>query len=100
MKNLLSMIAVIATLLFTTQVKAQQKPEAKSLLWEVSGNGLSKPSYIYGTIHMMCAPDFILQDKIKKVFGNAEELVMELNFTDPAEIAALQKNNDLFRSTK
>lgn len=91
MKNFLSTIAVIATLLFTTQVKAQQKSNAKSLLWEVSGNDLSKPSYIYGTIHMICTPDFIMQDKTKKAFANAEELVMELNFDDPAELAALQK---------
>jgi len=91
MKNFLSTIAVIATLLFTIKVKAQQKLNAKSILWEVSGKGLSKPSYIYGTIHMICAPDFIMHDKTKKAFGDAEELVMELNFTDPAEMAALQK---------
>lgn len=91
MKNFLNTIAVIATLLLTIQVKAQQKSNDRSLLWEVSGKDLSKPSYIYGTIHMICAPDFIMHDKTKKAFGNAEELVMELNFTDPAEIAELQK---------
>ena len=30
-----------------TKVSAQQK----SLMWEISGNGLKAPSYLYGTVH-------------------------------------------------
>jgi uncharacterized protein YbaP (TraB family) len=26
-----------------------------TLLWKISGNGLEKPSYLFGTIHMLCA---------------------------------------------
>jgi uncharacterized protein YbaP (TraB family) len=26
----------------------------KSLLWKISGNGLNKPSYLFGTIHLTC----------------------------------------------
>ncbi|MEQ7798335.1 TraB/GumN family protein [Pedobacter sp. ASV1-7] len=92
MKSLISTLAVIATLLFTIHLKAQEKQATKSLLWEISGKGLTNPSYIYGTIHMMCEPDFNIKDKTKKAFEKAEELVMELNFTDPAEIAELQKS--------
>src|SRR5215217_1416430 len=92
MKNLISTIAVIATFLFTIQLKAQEKPAKKSLLWEISGKGLTKPSYIYGTIHMICGPDFIIKDKTKKALEKSEALVMELDFTDPKEIAELQKS--------
>lgn len=91
MKTLLSTIAIIAIFLFTVQVKAQQKIKNQSLLWEVSGNGLSKPSYIYGTIHMICEPDFIMHDKTKQAFAKSDQLIMEVNFTEPAEAAALQK---------
>lgn len=92
MKTLLSTIAFIITFLFTAEVMAQQPSTEKSLLWEVSGKGLNKPSYIYGTIHMICGPDFIIHDKTKKALNNAEELVMELNFTDPAELAEVQRS--------
>ena len=34
------------------QSEAVQANE-KSLLWVISGNGLDKPSYLYGTIHMI-----------------------------------------------
>lgn len=91
MKTLLSTIALIITLSFSICVKAQRKSTAKSLLWEVSGKDLSKPSYIYGTIHMICEPDFVLQAKTTRAFSSSDELVLELNFTDPAEMAAIQK---------
>ncbi|SMC70018.1 TraB/GumN family protein [Pedobacter africanus] len=83
--------ALCTTLLLTGAAKAQSKNNGNSLLWEVSGKGLAKPSYIFGTIHMMCPADFNIADKTKKAFGTAEELIMEVNFTDPAEMAELQK---------
>ncbi|TCC95046.1 TraB/GumN family protein [Pedobacter hiemivivus] len=92
MKNLFCTLLLIATLIFTVNIKAQQKQSAKSLLWEVSGNGLTKPSYIYGTIHMICEPDFLISDKTKSAMTSADNLVLELNFTDPSEITELQKS--------
>jgi uncharacterized protein YbaP (TraB family) len=55
-------------LLFSfTQLAAQ--PPKSSLLWEINGNGLQKPSYMFGTFHIMCKPDFsvteVLENKIK-----------------------------------
>ncbi|MBC8172521.1 MAG: TraB/GumN family protein, partial [Chitinophagales bacterium] len=29
-----------------------------SLLWEISGNGLTKPSYLFGTVHLIDKKDF------------------------------------------
>lgn len=92
MKNLISTLTVIITFLLTVHLKAQEKQVTNSLLWEVSGKGLSKPSYIYGTIHMICEPDFIIQDKTKLAFEKSEELVMEINLSDPLELAELQKS--------
>src|SRR5436853_3718333 len=42
---------------------AQEKNE-KTLLWQVSGNGLEKPSYLFGTIHMICSEDAVLSDSL------------------------------------
>lgn len=91
MKNLLATLAVIATVLFTVHAKAQKKLTEKSLLWEISGKGLTKPSYIYGTVHMICEADFVMQDKTTRALKNSDELVLELNYTNPSEVAALQK---------
>lgn len=39
-----------------------------SLLWEISGNGLEKPSYIFGTIHLIAQNDFVVRKEIDSVF--------------------------------
>lgn len=84
-------ISILGLCFFTKSTSAQQKKDPNSLLWEVSGNGLTKPSYIYGTIHMICTPDFIWNDKTKKAMNDADQLVLELNLNDPAELKALEK---------
>jgi uncharacterized protein YbaP (TraB family) len=88
--NLLS-ISILGLCAFTKNTTAQQKKDPNSLLWEISGKGLSKPSYLYGTIHMICAPDFNLNDRTKNAMDHAEQLVLELNFKDPAELKAMEE---------
>ncbi|RKS96786.1 TraB/GumN family protein [Chryseobacterium defluvii] len=67
------------------------KAQDKSILWEISGNGLSQPSYLLGTIHVMCKKDFEMKPKVLKALEKSESLVMEINYTDPGEMTALQK---------
>ncbi len=56
---------------------------ANSLLWKISGAGLSKPSYLFGTIHMICADDFVWTNVMQKAFGSAEKLCLEMDLDDP-----------------
>lgn len=57
-----------------------------SLLWEVNGNGLKEPSYLFGTFHLMCKGDIVISEQLKKAFGNAAAVYMELDMDDPAVI--------------
>lgn len=62
-------------------------PENKdnnSLLWEISGNGLQKPSYIYGTFHMMCKDDIRFGENVQKAINGAEEVYFEMDLDDPS----------------
>ncbi len=52
-----------------------------SLLWEITGNGLEKPSYLFGTIHLTC--DATLSDKVKRALDNTAQLVLEVDMDDP-----------------
>jgi len=54
-----------------------------SLLWQLSGNGLVKPSYIYGTIHSICQDDLYVSDKLESSFSKCEKLVLEIDIDDP-----------------
>src|SRR6478736_8275763 len=49
-----------------------------SLLWEISGNGLEKPSYLYGTIHTGDERVFAFGDSAKIAWDNTEVMVGEL----------------------
>jgi uncharacterized protein YbaP (TraB family) len=93
MKNLVKLGFAALLSISTMTAKAQKATPSNdnSLLWEVSGNGLSKPSYITGTFHILCSKDFEVKSKVLKALEKSENFVMEINYTDPAEIKSLQK---------
>ncbi|QSW87045.1 TraB/GumN family protein [Flavobacterium endoglycinae] len=93
MKNIFNLFAVFLMMFLGSKMIAQSEPmkTEDSLLWEVSGNGLSKPSYLYGTIHMICSSDYFLSDKTKKAFEASEKLVLEINVADPKEFSEMQQ---------
>jgi uncharacterized protein len=62
-----------------------------TLLYEVSGNGLSQPSYLYGTFHLVCPNDLILTDATKKAVSDAQQLYLEIDMDDPAMQSSMMK---------
>jgi uncharacterized protein len=54
-----------------------------ALLWQVSGKGLSSPSYVYGTIHIICKEDFQFSGTLKEKFREAKNIYLELDMDDP-----------------
>jgi uncharacterized protein YbaP (TraB family) len=78
-KLLASFAALFACII---HVSAQTRLE-KTLLWEISGNGLAKPSYIYGTIHLMCPEDLHVSETLQKTFSATKELFLEIKTDDP-----------------
>ncbi len=55
----------------------------KSLLWKISGNGLEKPSYMYGTIHILDSAYFYMEEIVKVRFVECDKLVTEVDTDDP-----------------
>jgi hypothetical protein len=75
-------ILAIWLLCFTHQLSAQvsEYPLKKSsLLWKIEGQGLSAPSYLFGTMHMIEHDYFFFPEKLEKLMLNTEELVMEID---------------------
>jgi uncharacterized protein YbaP (TraB family) len=73
-----SMIAITAL--------AQKNNTDNTLLWKISGNGLKKPSYLFGTIHMLCADDAVLSDSLKNVIKNVQEVYFEVDLDNMFEM--------------
>lgn len=65
----------------TTKAPAKEEKLANSLLWKISGNGLEKPSYLFGTIHMTC--NYQLSDKLKDAFAQTDQIALEIDMDDP-----------------
>ncbi|TAE64417.1 MAG: TraB/GumN family protein [Bacteroidetes bacterium] len=80
-------IACIALFLFVTAF-AQNK---NTLLWKVEGNGLSEPSYLYGTLHLVCPQDLVIDSAIARAFAKTNALFLEVKLDDPAVMLTFQK---------
>lgn len=95
MKNVFTALSLFM-LAFLTSCSPQQKLTEKtasenSLLWEISGNGLEKPSYLFGTFHMMCKDRFLIKDKVTSALEKTEQTVLEINFSDMSQMTEMQK---------
>jgi len=64
-------MTVLVTLFFIVSAQAQ-------LLWKVSGNGLTKPSYLFGTHHLIEKDQLKDFDKIQDLAGNSDVVVGEM----------------------
>ena len=78
MKHFFIVLSLISATIF---VNAQQE---NSLMWEISGNGLQKPSYVFGTIHMICKEDFFMPSVVTDKFKASDKVFLEMDMDDPA----------------
>ena len=64
--------------------KIPTNKDDNTLLWEISGNHLSKPTYLFGTFHLMCKEDIHFSKELRMAIKNAEEVYFEMDLDDPA----------------
>ena len=57
-------------------------PGNQSLFWVIRSKESDKPSYLYGTIHVISSEDYFLGANVKDKLLNADKLVMEVDLND------------------
>jgi uncharacterized protein len=70
------------------------KPQAESfntLLYEISGNGLKKPSYLFGTMHILCEDDAVLSSNLKQIVRGVDKVYFELDMDNLQEMLGAMK---------
>ena len=72
-----------------------QQPAYNSLLWEISGGGLSKPSYLYGTMHVSKKIAFNLSDTFFIALKKAD--VVSLEFDPDTWMKEMADDGELFQ---
>lgn len=67
---------------------AAERPsqQEKTLLWEISGNGLKQASYLFGTMHLLCAADAKISDSLQFSIDRAGEVYFEIDMDNMAEV--------------
>ncbi len=73
------MLRYILLLVLPLTIMAQTKKEYQGLLWKISGNGLEKPSYLYGTMHVSNRVAFHLGETFFDALESADIIALETN---------------------
>ena len=62
-----------------------------TLLWKISGHGLHFPSYLFGTMHILCAEDAVLSASLKDVIQKCKKVYFEIDLDDMNEMIGAMK---------
>lgn len=90
---------------WATQAFSQTATNASSLLWKIEGKGLSKPSYLYGTMHSKKKQVYefnqVVLDKINECDAFVGELALEpANMEKAAKLFLLPEGKSLSKLVK
>lgn len=90
-------IVILLVSLFSFEVAGQNHLES-TLLWRISGNGLRKPSYLYGTMHLRDKRVFNFADSVLMKFDECEAFSLEIDLDSAVrEMIMAQYNNNEFK---
>lgn len=73
----------------TKSADLQYKPLENALLWEIKGAGISKPSYLYGTIHIIDTKDYFLPKGTMAAIDASDKVVFEINMAEMSDMSAM-----------
>ncbi len=73
------LIAALTVISVFSQQKNESPKKYQGLLWEIMGKGLSKPSYLFGTMHVSNKLAFHLSDSFYSAIKSVEVVALETN---------------------
>ncbi len=85
-KSSIQAIFLLVGLLISCSATAQQK----SLLWEISGNGLQQPSYLFGTYHLLTDAYLNELPHVQKAFGSSRAVMVEVEMDSSIQQKVMQ----------
>lgn len=64
--------------------RVDPKRNNQSLLWKITRDDMARPSYLFGTIHLLCKADLIWTSAMKKSLEACQEICFEMDMDDPS----------------
>ena len=93
MRKILTLFATLVCVVSMTwaqpQVDEKYLPTEKSLLWEISGNELSTPSYLFGTIHIINKEDYFFTPTMENALKGTEGVAFEIDMEDMTDFSKI-----------
>lgn len=86
MKHIIGLVFIFSIGLGCTaqlQPKLNINKDNNTVMWQISGNGLKRPSYLYGTFHLMCKDDIHFSNQMKEAIKRSDKVYMEMDMDDP-----------------
>ncbi len=78
-KRIVFVVLVLFVLAGNSNAQKSKAAKYPSLLWEITGNGLKKPSYLFGTMHVSNKMVFHLGDSFYNALKSVDAVALELN---------------------
>lgn len=69
----------------------EHTPLDNSLLWEITGNGLKKPSYVFGTIHIIGKEDFFFPQTLLDKITASDQCTFEIDMDEMSSMESMMK---------
>jgi len=82
-----------------TLAQEKNKKDFNTLLWQISGNGLPRPSYLFGTIHMICSDDAALSDSLIAAIENCDAVYFEVDMDNLFEMLGVMRKMKMRNDT-
>jgi uncharacterized protein YbaP (TraB family) len=99
MNKLYRLLIVISGVLVTMSQSADAQTKStgapNGILYRISGRGLPKPSYLFGTVHVICQQDMFPMQGLGGYLDETDRLIMELDLDNLGEIAEMARGLSL-----
>ncbi|MCK5740754.1 MAG: TraB/GumN family protein, partial [Chlorobi bacterium] len=92
-KTMLALLLLLFAVPSLSLAESDELSEKHSLLWKISGNGIEKPSYLFGTMHVSKKLAFNLSEEFYKGIESCDIVGMEAN---PASMIKDMMGSPLF----
>ena len=79
MKKIVLLVFSLSVVLLSGAQSNTNSKKYPSLFWEITGNGLSRPSYLFGTMHVSSKLVFHLPDSFYLAIKNVDVVALETN---------------------
>ena len=84
MKKILSLLFIVIFLAVSNlHAQTPKRAATSAILYKITGKNLKKPSYLFGTIHLICEKDMFSSEKLKSLIDQTGQIMLETEFSTP-----------------